>query len=232
MRTHTEKRSAYGKSVAVSTNTLMSAAALLLMSACGGSGGSRQGTAADTVGGNGSGASDTDCRIVLREFAASTLQGGEAYVDSTGASFVVFRGVIDVDNALAGEAVSIWYQGQGYSPATVQASPCTTDCEQGLDYLNGGQSPPSGFTRYSFATQANTVEAGTDGVYTLQLIPYLTDGSGNQLYDHNRTAGNYTIVGNGSNYAVTDDFNVCPAPDPQGLDAPAGDGDGGDLNGG
>jgi hypothetical protein len=178
---------------------------------------------ADSTGG----AADTDCRIVLREAGTSTLFGGETYTDPSslgGPSFVVFRGVIDVDTQLvaAGASVTVWYQGQGYAPVTVEATACSGDCEQGLDYLNGGQSPPTGFTRYSFATQANTVEAGTDGYYLLQLIPFVTlAATGVSLYDHNRVSGNYTLGGEGAGYAVSDDFSICPAPDPQGLVSPA-----------
>jgi hypothetical protein len=185
--------------------------------------GSQSSVAADKAAGP---SADGDCRIVLREAASSTLHGGEVYTEPSGVSYVVFRGVIDVDSQLVagGASVSVWYQGDNNAGQTVQATPCTTDCEQGLDYLNGGASPPPGFTRFSFATQDHTVEAGTDGEYSLQLIPFATDSSGNVLYDHNRASGNYQL--GRPTYAVKDDFLVCPVPDPQGLVATSASGSG------
>jgi hypothetical protein len=193
-------------------------AAMALAGCSGSSESSQSSVAADKGTGP---ASDGDCRIVLREASTSTLGGGEVYVGAGGVSYIVFRGVIDVDSQLVadGATVSVWYQADNFSGTTVQATPCTSNCEQGLDYLGGGASPPAGFTRFSFATTDHSVEAGTDGEYNFQLIPFATDSSGNTLYDHNRTSGNYQL--GMSSYAVHDDFTVCPSPDPQRLVASA-----------
>ncbi len=171
--------------------------------------------------------SDTDCRVVLREAGLSTYNGGEVFTDpASSIGYVVFRGDIDVDTKLVtnadgsstGAVVNLQYSPDGQNWTTVQAQPCSGNCTQGLDYLNGGLNPPQGFTRFSFATQANTFEAGVDQPQAVFMIPYVTVGDA-AYYDHNRTSGNYDLVpGASSPPAVTDDFSICPTPDPQALD--------------
>jgi hypothetical protein len=170
------------------------------------------GAQADTAITTATDGSDSSCRIVLREMGPSTAHGGEIYREGKGTAWVVYRGIIDVDTRLltSGVTVDVWYSST-LGSATVEAKP-SDDPTEGLEQLHGGERPPAGYTRLAFATTVNTTLAGDDRLEPLQAIPYVASPGGHRLFDHNRTAGNYGI--DSPDYAVRDDFRVCPAPVP------------------
>jgi hypothetical protein len=156
---------------------------------------------------------DTHCRVVLREAGQSTLGGGEVFKDG-GLSWVVYRGVIDASTQAmqAGATVSVQYTANNGAPWTTVQAVQSADPAKGIENLHGGTVVPPGFTRLSFATTSATIEAGSDHVGVIQLIPFLTLPDGSRAFDHNRVSGNYQLTDQNS-ATIRDDFNVCPAAD-------------------
>ena len=158
-------------------------------------------------------AADTHCQVVLREVGPSRLGGGEVFKDSSGRSWVVYRGVIDVSTQATqqGATASVQYTANNGAPwSTVQAVQ-SANPTNGIEHLHGGTEVPQGFTRFSFATTSGTINAGDAHVGVIQLIPFLTFPSGGRVFDHNRVPGNYQLTDQNS-ASVHDDFNVCPTP--------------------
>jgi hypothetical protein len=183
---------------------------------------------------SGKDASDSNCRIVLRYAGLSELNGGEVFTDAkTHKSWARYRAVADVDSSLldAGAVVSLRYRAVFTGDAVggtfpgpfvdVKAINATDDPgDLALGHpgvgLSGGKDVPKGFTRVSFATTTDTMEAGDDVAPTLQMIPFVHLPNGKNVFDHNRNAdpeGMYNLD-RGTHFVVTDDFNVCPSPPP------------------
>jgi len=182
---------------------------------------------------------DTSCRVVLRYAGQSGISGGETFVDpSTRKNWRRYRVVADVDSrliqaggvpmlryraVLEGRAVGgvfpgRWVDVQAINPKDNLGDPALINVGAGLTALHGGQIVPKGFTRVAFATTTDTIAAGDDLSPTIEMIPFIHQpaGAGKNIWDHNRNGGPFGVyrLDSSSQFVVTDDLRVCPAPPP------------------
>ena len=148
---------------------------------------------------------DHACNVVLRELHIATNRGAvEQDCPSGGAPcFVVVRGTVDVANAAVAQAARpmlLWRAGSG----PWQVAPAPT--------VAGGT---LGYEQHQFAIDAFDASQPWP---TVQLIPFLTDGSGARLFDHNHIAdplGSYALDPNAA-LSQQEDATVCAGAWPQG----------------
>lgn len=163
-------------------------------------------TSADVLTPTGGDAADHACNVVLREVHIASNRGAveQDCPSGGGACFVVVRGTVDVANAEVEHGaypMLLWRAGDG--PWKVARVPTVA----------GGT---LGYEQHQFALDAFDASQPWP---TVQLIPFLSDGSGARLFDHNHVAnplGSYVLDPN-AQLAQQEDASVCAGGAPHGL---------------
>jgi hypothetical protein len=174
--------------------------------ACVGGAEPSSGISADVLTPGGGDAADHACNVVLREVHIASNRGAvEQDCPSGGAPcFVVVRGTVDVANAeveASAYPMLLWRAGDG--PWNVTRVPTVA----------GGT---LGYEQHQFAIDAFDASQPWP---TVQLIPFLTDGSGARLFDHNHIANpldSYALDPD-AQLAQVEDASVCAGAAPHGL---------------
>ena len=151
-------------------------------------------------------AADRSCTVVLRNVARAVTRGAYETDCSSGTCFVVWQGVLDIDETLAAEP------GEAF---VLYRNVDSTIWSQARATQAGGGDVPAGFIRYAFRLSRDTMKAALSATglsrTQLELAPYWRRANGNRLFDKQRGHGDFEnyLLASHNEFTVTDDGVVC-----------------------